>query len=700
MKHFSIHLFLSVFALFSIAQSQYRIDTLAQAPAIGFPVCIAFPPDGSNRIFFSEKNNGRVRIIQHDTLVTTPLVTVSVTSSGEQGLLGLTFHPDYPDSPYVYVYYTRSGDRANMVVRYTDQNSIGIDPVTLMVIPRTNGASNHNGGNIHFGPDKKLYVTVGENAIPSSAQDTLNTNKLGKIHRINADGTTPSDNPFPGNTIYVYGCRNSFDFTFDQLNGKMYASENGPSCNDEVNLIVAGGNYGWPNDGNCSYSGNAQYKRPLYYWPSNLPAVTGITIYRGNAFPSLNGKLLVSCYNQSSVFQFSLNASGDSITSGPTTFLNYGSALDDVDVGPDGYIYIANGSYDGTSHLLRLRPLISAPPTPLLNTPLHGAVNQPRRPTLSWHKSTDATTYHLQVSSDSLFSNFVFNDSTLTDTTKLLPPLSYYTTYYWKVKAINSEGTSSFTPAWKFTTIILTPAVPILSSPANQTTDLPTDVTLVWLRSDRAETYRLLISTDSAFGSLVYDFPTLTDTITLITLLDINTTYYWKANATNTGGTSSYSAIWNFKTAGIDTTESILMNKGWNLISLPVYIPHHTRQELYPGAISNTFTYIPNTGYVTRDTLFNGKGYWLKYPDSSNLTVNFTGGLITNDTIDVVQGWNLIGSISDTVQGISIQSIPADIIVTSFYGYNDGYSSAPHIIAPGKGYWVKVSSDGKIVLMH
>ncbi len=698
MKLFQFLFLLSILAFSSIAQAQYRIDTLAQAPAIGFPVCIAFPPDGSNRIFFSEKNAGRVRIIRHDSLLTTPFVTVSVTNSGEQGLLGLTFHPNYPDTPYIYIFYTRSVDRANMVVRYTDQNGVGVSPDTLMVIPRLNGASNHNGGNIHFGPDGKLYVTVGENADPANSQDTSNSNKRGKIHRINADGSIPLDNPFPGNSLFVYGCRNSFDFTFDLPTGKMYSSENGPSCNDEVNLIVAGGNYGWPNDGNCSYSGNPQYKRPLYYWPSNLPAVTGITVYRGSAFPALNGKMLVSCYNQSSVFQFNLNASGDSITSAPTTFLNYGSALDDVDVGPDGYIYIANGSYDGTSHLLRLRPIISVPPTPLLISPLNGAVNQARRPTLSWHKSTDAATYHLQVSADSSFSTFIFNDSTLTDTTKLLSPLSYYTQYFWRVKAINSAGKSSFTSAWKFTTIILTPTIPVLASPLNQATELPTDVTLVWYSSDRAETYHLLVSTDSLFGSTLYDVSSLTDTFKLINLLDVNTTYYWKVNATNAGGTSSFSVAWNFTTAGIDTTETIAINNRWNLLSLPVYIPNHTKSELFPGAISNAFEFVTNIGYIVRDTLTNGKGFWLKYPDSSGLSNTLTGGVVLEDTINVVLGWNLIGSISDSLQGISVQSLPPGIIESSFYGFNNGYISTPNVIAPGRGYWVKVLSDGKIVL--
>ena len=104
-------------------------------------------------------------------------------------------------------------------------------------------ASNHNGGRILFGPDKKLYVVIGDNADPANSQDRSG-NLRGKILRVNPDGSIPATNPF-GTRIWAYGIRNSIGFAFDPRNGRLWESENGPSCNDEVNRIVKGGNHGW-----------------------------------------------------------------------------------------------------------------------------------------------------------------------------------------------------------------------------------------------------------------------------------------------------------------------------------------------------------------------------------------------------------------------------------------------------------------------
>lgn len=579
----------------NLAYAQFQIDTLANAPDIGFPVCIAFPPDGSNRVFFTEKISGRVRIISNDSLLPDPYLTVSVTSVGEQGLLGLTFHPDYPDSPYFYIYYTRAGDRANQLVRYRELGGVPTNPETLMVVPRLTVSSNHNGGNIHFGPDGKLYVSIGEYAVATNAQDTSNENKRGKIHRLNYDGSTPSDNPFAGNTLYVYGVRNSFDFHFDPLSGNCYASENGPSCNDEINLIIAGGNYGWPLDGNCSYSGDPKYERPLYYWPTNLPAVTGITVYRGSAFPQHEGKLLVANYNDGSLYSFTLNAEGDSIIDEPTTLIDFNSALNDVEIASDGSIYLTNGTYSGTSRIFRLRPL--APAVPSLVSPINGALDQSYTPTLVWQSSPSATSYHLQLAKDSLFTTIVIDDSTLTDT---------------------------------------------------------------------------VVTTDS---------------------LEYSTYYYWHVKAKNIGGESEWSETWQFHTIG--TTRNYAVQGRWNMISLPLQFVETLKDSLFPTSISDAFMFTPNVGYSAVDTLRNGIGYWLKFP--SDTTLSLTGRRFTSDTIDVVAGWNLVGTISDSIPTTTIVTNPPNIILSPFFGYNNGYLSAD-TLQPMQGYWLKVSENGQIFL--
>jgi len=372
----SLRLLLSLTVLFSVARvsaQPYRVDTLASSPQIALPVAIAFTPGNSGKFFFTEKNNGRVRIVDEEgTLQPTPFLTLGVTGSGEQGLLGIDIHPAYPDSPFVYVFFTRStaggGTRDNMVVRYADSLGTGVEPDTIVVVPRDNAAGNHNGGNIHFGPDGKLYITIGDYASTGNSQDTSAANLRGKILRLNVDGSIPTDNPFPGRPFWSIGHRNSFDFTFDPLTGTMYCTENGPSCNDEVNRVPRRGNMGWPVDGNCSYSGNAGYVRPLFYYPSSpLPALTGIAVYRHVAFPRLMGKLLFTGNSSPTVWSLTLTADGDTIVSGSyTTFFSYATGFADITVGPDGNIYLANGPYS-SNRILRLRPVPAAfttsPPT-------------------------------------------------------------------------------------------------------------------------------------------------------------------------------------------------------------------------------------------------------------------------------------------------------------------------------------------------
>jgi glucose/arabinose dehydrogenase len=334
---------------------QYVVDTLAANPNIAFPVSIAFSPDNSGKFFFTEKNNGRVRIVDQGTLLPIPFTTVAVVGSGEQGLLGVTLHPDYPDSPFVYIFYTRSSDAWNIVVRYRDSSNIGIQPVTILVNPHT--ASNHNGGNIHFGPDRKLYVTLGDNASSGNSQDSSATNLHGKILRLNFDGSIPADNPWPGRPFWSIGHRNSFDFAFDAQTGKMYCSENGPSCDDEVNRVPRGANMGWPIEGNCTYTNNPGYVRPLYYFPGpGLPALTGITVYRATAFPRLRGKILFTGNSNPTVWTLTLTADGDTIVPNSlSTLFTYGTGFADVEVGPDGSLYITNGPYSA-NRILRLRP--------------------------------------------------------------------------------------------------------------------------------------------------------------------------------------------------------------------------------------------------------------------------------------------------------------------------------------------------------
>ena len=274
-------------------------DVLASLPA-GFgetqinglsnPTAMAIHPDG--RIFVCEQT-GALRVIKNGAVLPTPFTTLTVNSSGERGLLGITFDPNYVANRFIYVYYTATTPTIhNRVSRFTadianeDLAQVGSEVVLLDL--ETLGATNHNGGAIHFGPDGKLYIAVGENANSTNAQSL--SNRLGKMLRINSDGTIPADNPtsFPnivgsptGNNraIWAVGLRNPFTFSFQPGTGRMHINDVGQNTWEEVDLGVSGANYGWPTcEGTCGTSGMTN---PIYQYSSADPTNCAIT---GGAF--------------------------------------------------------------------------------------------------------------------------------------------------------------------------------------------------------------------------------------------------------------------------------------------------------------------------------------------------------------------------------------------------------------------------------
>src|SRR5207249_3015027 len=232
------------------------------------PTAMDFAPDG--RLFVCLQA-GQLRVIKNGTLLATPFLTVTVDSSGERGLLGVAFDPNFATNNFIYVYYTVPGDPAhNRVSRFTANGDVALAGSEFVVVDLDNlsGAGNHNGGAIHFGPDGKLYIAVGENANGANSQ-TL-SNLLGKMLRINADGTIPTDNPFfntaTGNNraIWALGLRNPFTFAFQPGTGRMFINDVGESTYEEINDGIAGSNYGWPiTEGPTS---NPAFRSPIYFY--------------------------------------------------------------------------------------------------------------------------------------------------------------------------------------------------------------------------------------------------------------------------------------------------------------------------------------------------------------------------------------------------------------------------------------------------
>jgi glucose/arabinose dehydrogenase len=253
---------------------------------------MAFAPDG--RLFVCEQN-GALRVIKNDLLLTTPFLTVTTDSSGERGLLGVTFDPNFANNQWVYIYYTVPGSPAhNRVSRFTAAGDVAIagSQTILLELNNLSTAQNHNGGALHFGADGKLYIAVGENANSANAQAL--TNLLGKILRIDASGAIPTDNPFfntasgMNRAIWARGLRNPFTFGFQPGTGRMFINDVGEGTWEEINDGLAGANYGWPNcEGDCP-SPNPNFVDPIYqYSHAEGCAIVGGAFYNppNNQFP-------------------------------------------------------------------------------------------------------------------------------------------------------------------------------------------------------------------------------------------------------------------------------------------------------------------------------------------------------------------------------------------------------------------------------
>jgi glucose/arabinose dehydrogenase len=215
--------------------------------ALAYPLAFTATPDGS-RIIYGERYTGRIRRLNPATGTSTSVFTIpNVATAGEQGLLGLALHPSYPNDGRLWAFVTRtvSGTAKNQLVRIRADG-------TFTVLRSLPTATFHEGGRIMFGPDDKLYVVVGDNDDLPLAQDLASL--AGKVLRLNPDGTVPSDNPSPGSPIIGYGIRNSIGFAFDPQKGPLWLTDNGPACNDEVNLIarLRLRNYGWGPSFTCS----------------------------------------------------------------------------------------------------------------------------------------------------------------------------------------------------------------------------------------------------------------------------------------------------------------------------------------------------------------------------------------------------------------------------------------------------------------
>ena len=302
-----------------VPQTGFQSNILAENLKV--PWAMDFLPN--NTMIFTQRG-GYVSLLDNNGVKS--IGHINVTANGESGLLGVAVDPQFSQNKYIYLYYTSNA--GNRVSRFVLDGKLENETILIDNIP---SASIHNGGRIKFGPDGKLYITTGDANNRTAAQDINSLS--GKVLRTNKDGSVPSDNPFK-NYVYTYGNRDPQGLTWGPT-GILYESEHGDIQNDEINILVPGGNYGWP-----IYQGNDHvqgYQSPFVFYTNFTLAPSGMAFY--------NNKLYIAGLRGSQVRQINLAENGTSIT-GQQAILTQLGRIRDVVV-HDGYIYICTSNTDG-----------------------------------------------------------------------------------------------------------------------------------------------------------------------------------------------------------------------------------------------------------------------------------------------------------------------------------------------------------------
>jgi len=289
----------------------------------------------NDRIFVTEKD-GIIKVIQNNTLLESPLATLRGADVFDGGLLGIALHPNFSTNHYMYVFLTYEEDDNlwNKILKITEsENKLQNAETILDKIP---GSSFTNGGFMKFGPDEKLYVGTGTVSDASHLPQDLDS-LSGKILRLNDDGTIPDDNPFSNSPVYSLGHRNPQGMTWDD-DGNFFVAEFGPEKNDEINLIQAGKNYGWPEE-QCS--GDKDFEDALLcYDPSIEPG--GILFYSGDSL-NFESSFIMASMRAANLYQLDFE---EGLSSQKSILSGIGRVRDVVQ-GPDGSLYVITSNTDG-----------------------------------------------------------------------------------------------------------------------------------------------------------------------------------------------------------------------------------------------------------------------------------------------------------------------------------------------------------------
>jgi aldose sugar dehydrogenase len=302
------------------------------------PTSFVIGPTG--RFYYVERTTGEVRVFDPADDSNRLVIDLSSTPS----LFAITLHPSYPSKPFIYVWAKRSTANGfkDQLLRIRTANDVGTSFTKLLSVP---SGSFHHGARLLFGSDGMLWLTVGDEDVYANAQD-LST-PAGKLLRMKPSGGIPAGNPFSNSLVYAYGLRNTFGFDFDPATGRLWLSENGPECNDEVDRVVKGRNYGWGPSWTCTTPPAAPLNTnqdgpnpvlPKWFWPTTI-GPTGAAFCSGCGLgAAFEGDLLVGDFNTGSIRALTLSSDRLRITDETPVYVNP-QAVIGIEAGADGSIY-------------------------------------------------------------------------------------------------------------------------------------------------------------------------------------------------------------------------------------------------------------------------------------------------------------------------------------------------------------------------
>jgi glucose/arabinose dehydrogenase len=351
---------------------QHKIRVVVVTKGLANPWSLAFLPGGEMLV---TERSGRLRIIRHGVLDPQPVAGVPLSKMQRLGgLMDVVLHPRFSENRFVYLTYSKPGEKdliATTVGRGTWTGSALTNFQDLFVVEPWWDGQGGAASRLAFGRDGMLYMTTGASVTNmKDAQDP--SHHKGKVLRLRDDGTVPPDNPFVGRTgykpeIYSLGHRNQLGLAIHPQTGAVWSNENGPNGGDEINVILPGRNYGWPDVSlGRSYEGPWQGKfakegieAPLVYWMPSI-AVSGMAFYTGDRFPTWRGNVFVGAMRFGEIPQTGhlqrvvFNERGEEMRR-EMLLTELRQRIRDVREGPDGFLYLLTDENPGA--LLRLEPV-------------------------------------------------------------------------------------------------------------------------------------------------------------------------------------------------------------------------------------------------------------------------------------------------------------------------------------------------------